>query len=95
MPHDLAKVAQASSILVARSGAARASNRRAWRESERPRRGAWRVQRSVIRPLTLGHHAYADRAHDLVVNCGCNPLDDGAIPSGLSARASDSRTAAF
>ena len=28
--------------------------------------------------------ALGSRAHDLVVNCDCNPLDDGAIPSGLS-----------
>jgi len=28
------------------------------------------------------------RAHDLVVNCGCNPLDESAILSGLSTRSS-------
>ena len=39
----------------------------------------------------VGHHAYADRSDDPVVNCRCNRLDDGATPSRISSRRAQAR----
>jgi hypothetical protein len=52
VPYFVANEAQARSIRVTRSGAAPASNRRGWRDSERARRCTRCVRRSVERPLT-------------------------------------------
>lgn len=43
----------------------------------------------------VGHHAYADRSDDPVVNCRCNRLDDGATPSRISVRPRGSHTDGF